>query len=300
MAETETPTPESVRAKLAELNLHLSDDLPWQPERMFPRLTGWGVKNELKTRVKLIERVEPELREMLFENEEIHFVSRGVQNSIVEAMTIGAMWANMINRTVFVLTNLRIILAHCDRHGAIHPPSWMIYYSQIKDFKTSFTGTVTLKLKDGKKYQFSGFPKSDRKAMPALFEEAVHKYQALGFDPDCSQSRENLCSECYTVVDKGEFECEECGSTFWTPQEIALRSMVFPAWGDLIMKHYPFAVFEILGYLFSWTIAGSLFSEGQIAAGLIVLAIAHGVDAAVTYFIARKGLYLKAVGVDEE
>ena len=169
----------------------------------------------------------------------------------------------------------------------------MIYYSEITKFKTNITGMVNLSLQDGKKYRFSGFPSMDRKAMPVIFEEAVDQFRELGFEPDCTQSRENACKHCFSVVPNQEFECPKCGATFWTPKEIAIRSFVFPAWGDILMKHYPLAVVEILGYLFSWIIAGGLFATGDYIAGFLVLLFVHTFDALVTMMIARKGLHTK-------
>ncbi|MEZ6129858.1 MAG: hypothetical protein R3C59_14340 [Planctomycetaceae bacterium] len=292
-ADVQATIADDVHAKLKELKLELNPDLPYRLEKMFPRLQGWGVKGEIKARVKLLNQAEPGIRQMLLPKEEVLFVSKGVKNSIFEALTIGALWANMINQTVFVLTNARLIMAHCNRHGQVAEPCWMIYYSEIQDFKSSFTGTVTLKLKDKSKYQFSGFPKTDRKTMPLIFEEAFQQYQALGFEPECTQSRENLCRQCFSVVSDGTFECTKCGSTFWTAKEIALRSLVFPAWGDLIMKHYPLAGMEILGYVLTWFVVVGLIHDGEIGAALLVLLIAHSIDAAVTYTLARKGLYTK-------
>ena len=183
MTEEEIRGDDAVLVKLEELNLNLSSDLPYCLEKMFPRLKGWGAKTEIKARVKLLKQAEPAITDMLLSNEEIIFVSKGVKNSIFEAITIGALWSNMINQTVFVLTNARLIMAHCNRKGCISEPCWMIYYSEIATFKTRFTGTVTLKLKGGGKLQFSGFPKTDRKTMAQLFVETVEQYRQHGFQP---------------------------------------------------------------------------------------------------------------------
>lgn len=296
MSKQQPVTAERVIEKLAELNLTIDSTLPYRLEQMFPRVTGWGSKAEIKARVKLLNAAELTIDKMLLPSEEIIFVSKGVQNSIVEALTIGALWANMINQTVFILTNARLLMAHCDRRGRISEPCWMIYYSEIDSFKTRFTGTVTIKLKTGGKLQFTGFPKTDRKTMPKLFEQVVENYREHGFQPDCSQSRENLCSHCFQVVPAGEFECGECGSQFWKPSEIAMRSALFPAWGDILMKHYPLAIVELLGYVFTWIIVAAAIGEGKygLAAGLLVAA--HGFDALVTTMIARKGLHTRKAG----
>lgn len=283
-----------VAAKLEELGVPLDPDLPFRLDKMFPKLTGFGIKGQLKRRAKLIQNVQPRLNDVLLSGEEVWYIARGVQHSIIEAMTIGALWSNMINQTVFVLTNARLLLLHCNSKGVTSEPCWMIYYSEIKKFKARFTGVVTLKLNDGKSLQFSGFPKADRKSMPQMFEEAVEAYQERGFEPECSQSREDACSHCFAVVPKGTFECPSCGATFWKPTQIAGRSLLFPAWGDIIMKHYPLAVVEVLGYIFTWVVVVAMASDGDIAWAIVVLLFSHAVDALVTLMIARKGLHTKS------
>jgi hypothetical protein len=177
----------------------------------------------------------------------------------------------------------------------------MIYYSQIQKFKGSWTGTVDLQLRDGKKLRFTGFSKLDRKTMPGIFEHAVNAYREMGFDPPVTQSQEFLCSFCHTVVPKGEYECPSCHATYWHPRSVALKSLVLPAWGDFLMRHYPLAVMELVGYCFTWfaiivIVAGSArdnFLIGGIVIAMSLLAFSHGMDAALTYSVAKKGLNVR-------
>lgn len=278
---------------LKNLKLPLDFSLPYRLEKMFPKTEGFGAKGQVKRQAKLIREVEPRLRDFLLEGEEVWYIAKGIQHSIIEAMTIGALWSNMINQTVFVLTNARIVMMHSDTKGKTSEPCWMLYYNEISTFKARFTGVVKLKLKDKKNITFSGFPKGDRKSMPAIFEEAMEGYRAKGFAPECSQSREDACGHCFTVIPKGTYECRKCHATFWKASEIATRSLIFPAWGDFIMKHNLLALVEILGYLFSWVIAAGAFARGDIIFGVIILAFAHGFDALVTLLIAKKGLHTR-------
>jgi hypothetical protein len=286
------PDAEAVRAKLAELKIGLdTSSLPYQLEKMFPRLKGWGVKKEIKTKVKLIQQVEAQLPEMLFPNEQILYIAKGVQHSLIEALTIGALWSSMINQTVFVLTNLRLLMIRSNSKGKPAETCWMIYYSEIKKFKPTLTGVLDVRLVDGKSIRFTGFSKLDKKSMPRIFEEARETYRERGFEPKCSQSREDLCGRCFTIVPKASFQCGKCQTRFWTPGEVALRSLVFPAWGDFLLKHRALACVEILGIVFTWFIAVSLASDGHYLDAAILIGIAHSFDAVVTYFIAKKGLH---------
>lgn len=288
-------------ARLQTLGIALDPAIPYRLETMFPRLEGWGVKGELKKKGKVIRQVESRLKEMLRPNEEVLYIAKGTQYSFAEQYFMG-IWAMTINQTVFVLTNVRLLMLRTNGSGKPKQTFWMIYYSQIDKFQASWTGMLTLKLGDGKTLKFSGFPKSDRKAMPAVFEQALERYRELGFNPDASQSLECLCSHCHAIVPKDEFECEKCGAEFWRPSAVALRSLIFPSWGDIVMKHYVVGAVEFVGYCVTWIVVLSLIGGalangdaaglvGGVVAGLFLLGIAHGVDAALTYFVAKKGLH---------
>ncbi len=291
-------TPSAAAQRLAELRLQLDPQLPYNLDSMFPKLTGWGAKGDLKTKHKLIQQVEPLLRRLLRPGEEVLYVAKGVQTKFSEQYFLGY-WATLINQTVFVLTNLRLIMLHSDTKGRPRHTYWLIYYNQIKKFKAGWTGQVALDLVDGTQLRFSGFRGTDRKQMPALFESALATYQQLGFNPQSTQSRENLCSHCLDVVPKAHYACGQCGQQFWKPSELALRSLIFPSWGDFLMGHTLVAVMEMLGYGFSWLIllvliAAALADPGEALIVAVVfvffLIVEHAVDAGLTYFIAKKGL----------
>ncbi len=236
--DVEVLTPaEEVQAQLNKLKLSLDAAIPYRLPTVFAKISGWGAKGEIKRRAKLIQQVEPTLKKMLMPKEEVLYVAKGTQSSTSEALFMGAYWAAMMNQTVFVLTNLRILMLRSKGNGKPTHTFWVLYYSEIDLFQPSWTGALKLKLKDGKKFTFTGFPKLDRKAMPTIFQDALDDYRKLNFHPAVSQSRENLCSHCFQVVPKDRYVCRNCGSDFWTPKELALRSLVFPSWGDICMKH---------------------------------------------------------------
>jgi len=281
----------AVREQLAKWDLSLDFEQPYRLEKMFPRLSGWGSKSEIRRKVTLIGQVEPILGDLLLPNEEVMYISKGVQHSAFEALTIGALWSNLINQTVFVLTNLRLVMLRSNSRGKPRETGWSLFYSQISQFKAGFTGVLKLKLKDGRSLQFTGFSKLDRKSMPVIFQECMDAYRDLDFDPECSQSREDLCGRCFAVVPKGQFECPNCETRFWTPAQVAVRSLIFPAWGDFLLKHRLFAVFEVIGIGITWLVALNLASRTEYGAAVLAILIAHGLDALVTYCIASKGLH---------
>ncbi|MBX3436519.1 MAG: hypothetical protein KF861_03440 [Planctomycetaceae bacterium] len=284
-------------ARLAALGVALDPEIDYRLSTVFPKLEGWGVKGAIKRKAKLIKQIEPHLKEMLHPGEEVLFVSKGVQYSFAEQYFMG-LWAATINQTVFVLTNLRLLMLRTRSNGRPKETFWTLYYNQIQKFKGGWTGMLELKLRDGRKLKFSGFPKLDRKTMPQVFEQTLEGYRTQGFDPQVSQSLENLCSGCFTVVPKQQFDCEDCGVSFWRPRDVALRSLFIPSWGDIVMKHYTIAVVELIGAAIAWFIAFSMifkFVRNGDPVALIVAAVVlfftHVVDAMVTYHVAGKGLH---------
>jgi hypothetical protein len=285
--------------KLGELGLTLDGRITWNPDSMFPKLKGIGAKRDIRTKHKLIVQVQQELAETLYPGEEVQYVAKGVQVKFSEQYFLG-IWANLINQTVFVLTSVRLLMYHSNTKGHPHDSIWMIYYSEIVKFnQRAFVGGMTMKLKDKSKYVFTGFKGADRKQMPVIFQKISQEYSALDFHPQTSQSRENLCAICKQVVPKNTWHCETCGQVYWTPSEIARRSLVFPSWGDWIMGHNALAAVELFGYVFTWVglIALGVMPGGSlpinIAIGVFSLLAAHGIDGAVTYAIAKKGLTAK-------
>lgn len=222
--DVEVLTPaEEVQAQLNKLKLSLDAAIPYRLPTVFAKISGWGAKGEIKRRAKLIQQVEPTLKKMLMPKEEVLYVAKGTQSSTSEALFMGAYWAAMMNQTVFVLTNLRILMLRSKGNGKPTHTFWVLYYSEIDLFQPSWTGALKLKLKDGKKFTFTGFPKLDRKAMPTIFQDALDDYRKLNFHPAVSQSRENLCSHCFQVVPKDRYVCRNCGSDFWTPKELGAQ-----------------------------------------------------------------------------
>ena len=287
--------------KLAELKLELDPEILYNLDSMFPKLTGWGAKGEIKAKHKLIVRIEGLLKRMLRPKEEVLYVAKGVQHKFSEQYFLGV-WAALINQTVFVLTNLRLLMLHTDTRGRPRHTFWMIFYNQITKFKSTWTGSIALDLKDGGKFRFAGFKGTDRKQMPAIFQQAVATYRELGFEPSVTQSRENLCGNCLAVVPKDRYQCEQCSQEFWKAGEVGLRSFLLPPWGSLVLGHIGLGIFESLGYTVTWIVFfvwlmsslgdAAAFTEAVITIA-IVLGIEHTIAASLHYFIAKKGLVPK-------
>jgi hypothetical protein len=297
----EVVSSEAVARRLEELGLALDPEIQFHLPTVFPTISGWGAKGRIKRKHQLIVRVQDRLKQALRPGEEVLYVARGVQYKFSEQYFMG-IWANLINQTVFVLTNLRLLMFQADTKGRPRHTFWMIYYSQIKTFQATWTGNVLLYLRDGTKLRFTGFTKVARKEMPRIFEQTLQSYRELGFNPEVTQSRENLCSFCMQVVPRDEYRCPHCTAEFWHPGDVAVRSLIFPPWGDFLLRHWGLAVVKLVAFGFIWLGFIAVLTDvarkppellGTLLVFLFILAAEHGVAALLTYYIAKKGLHPK-------
>lgn len=288
----------TVADRIEELALDHAGFPPCRWETLYPLITGWGWKKDMKLRHGWLKQSLPKLQKCLHPGEEILYVSRGTRYSVFEFLLMGV-WANYINQNLLVVTNIRVLIFHCNGKGLVKNTSWMIFYHQIKKISPSLVGgTLTLVLQDGRKLQIVGMKKADRKRLPQIIRETQEICAERGFCPEGLQSLERLCSHCLKRMPAGEYFCPHCGGHHWPPGEIAWRSFVFPSWGDFVMGHNLLALMECIGGIFVW---GLLFvgllgafvtgDIGMLIGVLIVFMVANGIDAIITSHIARKGLH---------
>ena len=113
------PTDDQILSRLKELKLELDPEIPYRLQNLFPTLDGWFVNNTIKQKAKLIRELEPKLTGILKDGEEVLYVAKGVRHSFLEAMFMGALWANLMNQTVFVLTNARMLMFQTNSKGLL-------------------------------------------------------------------------------------------------------------------------------------------------------------------------------------
>ena len=220
------PNAPTAESRLTELGLSLDENINWNLPSIFPKIKGLGYKGKIKKKSKLIKQVEPILLQTLHDNEEVLYVAKGVQLKFWEQYFMGV-WAQLINQTVFVLTNGRLLMFNTNTKGKPNYSYWMVYFSEIIKFKKRLLGGMTMNLKDNSKFVFSGFQGADKKSMPEIFERINQQYSEMGFTPEVSQSRECLCTVCKQVVPKKCYQCANCGQNYWTPKELGLKSLIF-------------------------------------------------------------------------
>jgi hypothetical protein len=280
-------TSEKLRRQIAQLQAH--DAYAW--DKLFPKTEGLGAAGDIRRRVRMLASVEGRIGTLLYPGERIEFVTRGVLNSFVEQYFMG-IWSVIINRTLFLFTNYRVILLNADGKGRARAMMWQIpYHGMHKYGAGAMAGSVRFKV-DGGDFRFAGVPRADRKRLKLLVGEKLEQARTEGLDFPSHRGRDPLCTRCATPLPPKSPGCPECGERFINPIRPALMSLVIPGLGDLYLGHRMMAVLELIGFAFVLLIAASIAGAGDpvdIVVALLLIIIANGYDAAVTLHVARKG-----------
>jgi hypothetical protein len=251
-------------------------------EDLFSKAKLFGLAKLHKKRVEWLTAAAPVLRAVLEPDECVHVVSRAIVNHGVEQVTIGWM-AMMVNHTILVATDRRILFIHCD--GKYTKPR--LYVNQlprqaIKKIRGSF-GSTQLNLGKGGR-NVSYLPKADRVTLQRLF-------------PKNSEARggvQQLCPSCFQVSDQWAPQCGRCHVEFKSAKTAMLRSLLLPGLGDWYLGHRPMAAIEMLGAFIVWAFCAMLVfgpkaDEGSFILAAVLIVFSNGMDSLVTGFQAKKG-----------
>jgi hypothetical protein len=272
---------------------------PYDFPEMFPDLKGMSVRGFVKKKIAVLKNVEPLLGKLLFPGEQIQFFTTGIYSSFAEQYFLG-IWANLINRTAFLFTNYRIIMMNIDSKGRILQLKWHVPYDQIEKFTSGgfLSASTKFKLKDKKSFVFSSVPSKDRKYLKKYVDGMIQNIVQKGFKIPCHQSRDDLCTNCFYPVKPNTWKCGNCGEEFIKPSKPALLSLCLPCLGDFYQGHRALGAVELVGYSFLWLILimsivapdSKKKEDAGVIVILVIIAISHVVDAALTYHMAKKGV----------
>lgn len=260
-----------------------SHDMPYSFDKIFS-VEGWGAKSLSKKKFKLLKNIDNQIREMLNENEKVHFISWGVQSSTLESFFIG--WViYYISRMAFVFTNQRILLLQISSRNKPLHLRCQIKYPAITKISSTILRNLKIEFQSRETLLFLHVPGRDRKFMPKLIENLR---STISTPSENLVGKENLCPYCYVVVEGFPQSCQHCLKGFKSGNKAGWLSLLFPGFGDFYLGHRLFAFLEIFGAFIVWF--SVLISGGLIAAPFIFVFM-HGIDALETRHIGRKGLY---------
>ncbi|HVZ93003.1 MAG TPA: hypothetical protein VG797_00690 [Phycisphaerales bacterium] len=282
----------ALREKVASLRA----DGPYDWISLFPRVSGWGAPGEVKRHVKLLRAVEPRLEQLMFPDERIEFVTNGVLNSFVEQYFMG-IWAFVINQTIFLFTNYRVVLVNWDGKKKARAMMWQIPYGRLKKYNAAVNfGSLGFKLSSGGTHKFVKVPRGDRKRLKEFMAAKLEQARTDGDVFPCHTDRDPLCPGCAAPLPPKSPSCPECLDEFVRPSTPMLFSMLLPGLGHLYLGHIALGVMVMLGFIFFAFVMIMIVVRDGLSAlpfALIALACAIGVDALVTRHVARKGVLSK-------
>jgi len=263
---------------------------------LFPKTDGMGAAADIKRRVRMLASVEPRLDTLLYPGERIEFVTKGMLNSWAEQYFMG-IWSMLINQTLFLFTNYRVIQISADSKGRAKTMMWQIPYARMQKYGAgTFSGSVSFKLGNGGALRFSGVPHKDRKQLKSLVAGKLDLAGQGQLEFPSHADRDPLCCRCATPISRKTRSCAECGDEFINPIVPAIMSLIVPGVGDFYLGHRVMGVFELLGFAVVLLFAvGIVITDGLAALpiALIVVVIANAFDGAMTLHIARKGVLAK-------
>ncbi|PXA04907.1 hypothetical protein DDZ13_02785 [Coraliomargarita sinensis] len=271
---------------------------PYDFEQMLP-IEKRGQRSLAKKKLKQLKVLDPVIRGMLHEGEEVIYLTDGVKVHSAEQLFIG--WLMYYyNHNAFIFTNERILLIHVIKKTKLGKFVGAIRYEDLLKVKTSFTGSLRIKFRNKKQVLFTRVAGQDRKFIKEFLVPLVEN-SAATVDKQAPMIQD-LCPACYQKVDdKNASECPSCQCGFRTPRQAAIRSLILPGLGDIYLGS-ALGYLEAAFMLFLWTgnIFGSieLIREGEEPAAvwistLIFLGIIHLLDAAKSHYVARKGIFPK-------
>jgi len=266
------------------------DATPYDYRTMFPA-DGFWARRASRKRLILLKRIDEQLRAMLWPGERVVFLTSGALHSFAESYLVGGV-VYYVNRRAIVLTTERIILMQVDGRGQPRALRSQVLLPSIASFARTGLGNTVLRLADGAKYVFARVRRRDRKALVELTPLATARATA----PATGAGLEHLCPRCFKVLHDQPLECPHCGGGLKSPRKAAVLSLLFPGLGNIYLGNRGMGAFELVVGALIWlanlTTPGVLASpEVLLSTALVILLFVHGIDAAATVHIARKGYY---------
>lgn len=245
-----------------------------------------------KKRVKLLRVVHPVVSEIIEEDEQVLYITRGLRISNLDQLFIGAI-AYYYNLFTFVFTNKRILLVHLS--GKFKRGQYLgeIKYQNVMSFAGKFR--LRIKFKNGRSILLTRIPHYDRKYLLEFVKTAFPGKQPK--EPSLP-GIEYLCPSCYCVVKDFPKQCESCDARFKTRTRAAAYSLLFPGLGDIYLGSKILGTLEMTWMSFIWLlsilaiISGELDPETNVGAYISTLLFIHMIDALKSAYLAEKGIAL--------
>jgi hypothetical protein len=235
--------------------------LPVDTGILFSNHKGVYQKAIEKNKTKLLKKL-GFLAPFLDADEKIVFVAAGCSPySTFEVLTMGAVWVNLLKRSLFVFTNKRLFHIpttwQLDYRGSVA----QILYQDCKRLQVSGSGLVA-EYHTGKKDRFANIPRRDR--------QIIKHFQFVTGESDQRSEvpqRNHLCPSCTQVLPTHVTACPSCGLEFKTRAKARTRSILLPGGGYFYTGHPFLGACDALGEAYLTIFALVVFFAGAISDG---------------------------------
>lgn len=280
------PQEEEARRELAQ---SMPEGLRVDVPSCFPEVTGWKATRANKARLGFLTNSASVLRACLKPTETIRYVCLAREQVWWEMFGAGQ-WSMLLNCSVLVATNERIVLVHSDGKG--RPSNYVnqIPLTAIRTIK-GWLARVTINTQNTSRRFNVGY--GDRDNLKRVLPQQ---------DTMVSGNAEYLCAACFAPSAEHIERCPSCDTHFKSPKTAAMRSLLLPGLGTWYVGNKGFAGLQLARGIILWLIMIGLFAgaisssrhDGELL-GLVLffgvlLAFTHGMDALISRASARKGL----------
>lgn len=205
--------------------------LPVDTRILFSNHKGVYKPSIEKSKTKLLRKL-GFLANFLEADEKIIFVTIGCSPyTTLELMTMGALWVNLLKRSLFVFTNKRLFHIpttwQLDYRGSIS----QILYQDCRRLYVKYPRLVA-EYHNGRTDKFSGIPARDRDVIKH-FQFATSESDRRSENPQ----RNHLCPNCTQVLPPRTAACPSCGLEFKTRAKALTRSVLLPGGGYFYTGH---------------------------------------------------------------
>ncbi|MEW6666922.1 MAG: zinc-ribbon domain-containing protein [Thermodesulfobacteriota bacterium] len=243
-----------------------------------------------KYKLKVLKSIQGILGKVLHEEERVLRIGSGTAYYPAEIFFGNGYLTMLYNRYAILATNQRALLINID-HRMRRPTHYLFqvpYHNLKKVTLSSLFGRLTLKVMKGKKRTLTGIKRAAAKELSLLFKERKEEAEKAASSEGVL---ENLCPSCFVPLGPGLIKCTQCEAGFKEPKKAMLRSLLLPGLGDLYLGHRFLGILEIIGSVLVWAIVILNLLAGEYFI-LILLVLVNGIDALLTYHMAKKGYML--------
>jgi predicted Zn finger-like uncharacterized protein len=244
-----------------------------------------------KYKVKILKAVHEKLAAILQDSEKVFRIGRGTAYYPLEIFLGNGLLTMMYNHYALAATSKRLLFININARTT-HPTHYLFQmpYQDVAKIKSGiFSTSLILYRKAGGRRIFMYVKRHISKAFQAFVKERTAEAGTAGKP---LSANENLCPECFAALEKKLKQCPACSTPFKEPRKALIRSLILPGLGDIYLGHRFLGILEMVGSLVVWFLVLSFLISGQaegIVSAAILLLFYNGLDALLTYHMAKKG-----------